>query len=952
MSGKVPDSTAAAEEAVDEYLRRVDAGEDVDCDAFIAAHPNCAEELRSFFNGAELFERLAKRSALESSAETVVVASGVEPIAQAGSEPWSKLPTTFGRYRVDKCLGHGAMGAVYRAHDSQLDRPVALKIPKLTKAASSDMQQRLVREARAAAILKHPNLCRVYDVDQTDGTWFIAMELVEGRPLSNYIRSGKPPSLRIAATLVRKMALAMQVAHDQGVIHRDLKPSNILIDQHGEPIVMDFGLSFRPVQSGQERLTQDGTLVGSPAYMSPEQARADSKAIGPASDIYGLGVIFYELLTGQLPFTGSVLAILAKVLSEPPTPVNTLRPEIGDDLAAICHRMLAKQPSERFASMNDVANALAKWLKKAAAPRPAGSEKTPTATDQSASPESNDGLIITAKRSLKAHDYEQAAQLLEQIPYSQHTDETAALLHKAQDLRDEVMWLIADMDQAVGLHQLEELPVTLKRLLQLKPGHKRAKELLARLESYGKADDVRYRYSSEGDLLPARSEDGVFSGFSRSLALTLSLALAVFAAVTWFTWSYLSRSHTDPTVPQLNTESQPASRLPTAASEAKKSAPAIPGAKLPADRTTGVAAATETDPDRAVAAWSLSINGVVDIDVAGNAQVLSGPDTKLPSQPLKVIKLHFGEKGPTTLKDADLQQLTALKSLSVLGIANAPAVSDEGVRPLKSLTSLESVSLYATNVGDDSVRILAGLPKLNTIQLNETKVTDAGVAQLSQLPNLRYLAVGPLISDEGVKALSMNKELLSLTLRSPTITDRGFALLEGHPALDQLFIGHLSQVTPDALSVLRTLPKLTGIDIHGRMLTEIGVSHLAAISTLKSLTIIQQATGQQLASLKAIQSLEHLGIQNTNMTDADFTLLPEINGLTSLRILGAKITDESVEPLARRRGLMSLELWRTGITEAGIARLKQLAPNLNVIAEVSAPSASTVTPAAASQPVK
>lgn len=159
-------------------------------------------------------------------------------------------------------------------------------------------------------------------------------------------------------------------------------------------------------------------------------------------------------------------------------------------------------------------------------------------------------------------------------------------------------------------------------------------------------------------------------------------------------------------------------------------------------------------------------------------------------------------------------------------------------------------------------------------------------------------------------------------------------------------------LTPDALRVLCTLPKLTSVLIHGRMLTEVGVSHLAAASTLKSLTIVQQATDQQLSNLKAIPAMEHIRLMNTNLTDAEFAQLPELSGLKTLRISGATITDASVESLARRRSLTSLELWRTGITESGIARLKQLAPNLNVIAKVSAASASTATPTAAGQPVK
>jgi predicted Ser/Thr protein kinase len=281
-----------------------------------------------------------------------------------------QLPERFGRYRILKLLGRGGMGAVYLARDTQLDRDVALKVPRFDANAEANALSRFQQEARSAATLHHPNICPVFDVGAIDGVHFLTMAFIEGKPLEQWIRAGKPLTPRQIAALVRKLALALHEAHRKGVIHRDLKPANIMMDRRAEPVIMDFGLARR-CQGGDARLTQAGALMGTPAYMAPEQVSGDLDAMGPACDIYSLGMILYELLAGRTPFTGDVMAILTRVLLEEPPRPSAFRPGVDPELERICMRALAKKPADRFASMADFAAALTDYLRAGGTPQPA-----------------------------------------------------------------------------------------------------------------------------------------------------------------------------------------------------------------------------------------------------------------------------------------------------------------------------------------------------------------------------------------------------------------------------------------------------------------------------------------------------------------------------------------------------------------------------------------------------
>ena len=284
--------------------------------------------------------------------------------AQASTD-FDTLPVDFGRYHVTEKLGEGGMGSVYLAHDSQLNRKVALKMPKFARSNVSKLVERFYREARSAATLSHPNICPVFDAGEIDGTHYMAMGYVQGRSLSDFTRTEKRQTIRSAVRTVRKVAIALQDAHAHGVVHRDLKPGNIMIDHRNEPIVMDFGLACQADQESDSRLTQDGAILGSPAYMSPEQLEGKVDKIGPACDIYSLGVVLFELLTGELPFkgTGSIMSIIGEVFSkETPDPADS-RENLDPRLSLICQKALAKEAENRYESMLVFAEELTLFLK-------------------------------------------------------------------------------------------------------------------------------------------------------------------------------------------------------------------------------------------------------------------------------------------------------------------------------------------------------------------------------------------------------------------------------------------------------------------------------------------------------------------------------------------------------------------------------------------------------------
>ena len=271
----------------------------------------------------------------------------------------SDVPKRIGRFEVRLRLGAGAFGAVYRAYDPLLDREVALKVPHASTVQSETRRARVLTEAKAAAQLRHPNIVPIYEAGRDGDTYYIASAFIEGQTLEDAI-AVKRPDFHQAAKLAMDLAGALQYAHELGVVHRDVKPANIMLDGKSNPLLMDFGLAR--LEAAESRLTHDGTVLGTPSYMPPEQAAGQLELVGPASDQYSLGVVLYELLCASTPFSGPPTMVISLVINQEPPSPRKENPAIPKDLETICLKAMSKQREHRYANCQAMAEDLRRWL--------------------------------------------------------------------------------------------------------------------------------------------------------------------------------------------------------------------------------------------------------------------------------------------------------------------------------------------------------------------------------------------------------------------------------------------------------------------------------------------------------------------------------------------------------------------------------------------------------------
>jgi serine/threonine-protein kinase len=334
--------------ALEDALRRQAAGEKVDLDALAQQQPDLIDELRQLLAVGQVLD----------------FAQSIDPrrtagFASAAAEP-TPLPRSLGDYELIDELGRGGMGVVYKAWDRRLKRYVALKMVLRGLSASAADLARFRSEAQAAAGLTHSNIVPVYQVGEHEGQAYFMQKYVPGQTLAELVAAGPLPQ-RQAARHVAAIARAVQHAHDKGILHRDLKPSNVLLDENEQPLVTDFGLAKRV--EGDPSLTGSGNILGTPSYMAPEQTQPGAHPPGPAADIYSLGAILYELLTGRPPFlAASAVETLLLVRSEEPVRPSLLNPQLDLDLELICRKCLEKQPEHRYDSAGALAADLEAYL--------------------------------------------------------------------------------------------------------------------------------------------------------------------------------------------------------------------------------------------------------------------------------------------------------------------------------------------------------------------------------------------------------------------------------------------------------------------------------------------------------------------------------------------------------------------------------------------------------------
>jgi len=322
--------------------------------------PACETALATLDDLTDPFLLPMRRAVLEDvRAEQPVPGELLAAVQSFGAAP--RHPRRLGKFELLEELGVGSFGHVFRARDTELGRTVAIKLLRAGGLASREEVDRFVREARSAAQLQHPGLVAVHETGQTEeGLFYLVEEFVQGETLAARLSAGGF-DFRQAADLIAAVADALDHAHRHGVIHRDVKPSNIQLDAEGRPHLMDFGLAKR--DTDESPMTLDGEMLGTPAYVSPEQARGESNRVDGRTDVYSLGVILYELLTGERPFRGNRQMLLLQVLHDEPRPPRQLNDKVPRDLETVCLKALAKAPARRYATAQELADDLRRFLR-------------------------------------------------------------------------------------------------------------------------------------------------------------------------------------------------------------------------------------------------------------------------------------------------------------------------------------------------------------------------------------------------------------------------------------------------------------------------------------------------------------------------------------------------------------------------------------------------------------
>jgi serine/threonine protein kinase len=361
-----------------EYMLRQDMGDQPTTTEYLERFPNLAKQLGDLFEVLDAIEDTAPFSTNVDEARLSTFDQIAEPDSVGGGAPAAMLRPSndFGEYELIEEIARGGMGVVYKARQRKLDRIVALKMIRADQFDSRSAVLRFQNEAQAAAKLDHPGIVAIFDVGDLDGQPYLSMAYIDGEDLAARICHGRMGPQE-AARIVRDVSQAIQHAHERGIVHRDLKPPNILLDASDRPRVTDFGLARRvDVPTG---LSIDGSIIGTPSYMSPEQASGQTSRVGPACDIYSLGAVLFHLLTGRPPFVGAnLLEIIRQVCEKPAESPRAIDSSVPVALERVCLKCLAKEPEQRYATAGAVAVDLDRYLQESALSIPSSPNRRAT----------------------------------------------------------------------------------------------------------------------------------------------------------------------------------------------------------------------------------------------------------------------------------------------------------------------------------------------------------------------------------------------------------------------------------------------------------------------------------------------------------------------------------------------------------------------------------------------
>lgn len=640
-----------------------------------------------------------------------------EPVTRLSGhddEPGFAPPTAegdvgrLGKYRVMKALGRGGMGLVYLAFDERLERQVALKVMLPHVAADASAKARFLREARAAARISSDHVVQIFEADEIDGVPFIAQQYLQGCPLHQHLQEGGPPSVRQVVRVARETAVGLAAAHALGLVHRDIKPANIWLEGGGRVKILDFGLA-KPVEVvGDDHITPTGAVLGTPAYMAPEQGMG--KSVDGRADLFSLGCVLYQLVTGRVPFARTTLmGTLTAVATEEPTAVRELNPRVPPDLATLVHRLMAKEADDRPASATEVADELdciARTLDSANGdPTPRGRrwwKRPPVLVGAGLF-----GVLLAV-----------AGVIVIKIT---NKDGTVTELKVPDDSTIEV----------------DGKPVTPDPKKEVKDPDRAAAEVLTRHPV-----KLKLRLASDklADVWPGQPlPDGPFAvveiAFQDGEPLPKGYATEVFV----------------PTVAGLKSLTVIQDwwrKLRLSKADLEKLADSPVGAGLTSVDALMVRFTPQT---LAVLKKFPKLTGFgmdaaeVDDDLLLRVQKEFPPLTYL-------LADNLGKSGKVTAKGVAV--VTGFP-LRVLSLSNWPTVDRQFCRSLAAMPDLTHLFLYDVGIDDDDAAELAKCPKLSATTFTKSRLTDEGLTRLASLSTLRGTDLsGTKVTEDGVKKLS------------------------------------------------------------------------------------------------------------------------------------------------------------------------------------------------------
>lgn len=804
--------------------------------------------------------------------QNTVMSTASMAASEDGSEEEEpdQIPEYLEHFRILKLLGKGGMGAVYLAEDTRLGRQVALKTLRRGLAKKRAARERFFREARLAATIEHDHVVPIYYVGESGGIPFLAMPYLKGKSLEELLRNHRKLPLRYVLHLGMQIASGLAIAHEKGLIHRDIKPSNLWVEPFagGRIKILDFGLA----RSNEDdmTLTQSGVILGTPAFMAPEQAKGEK--VDARADLYSLGVVLYRMATGQLPLSGSdTYSMLVALATESPRPILELAPDLPPSLADLIMRLLAKDRDQRPASARDVVrqlkNILETW-------KTAGQPPSP----HTAMPLGQLALPLAQPVPAPAKELEAANNPWTSLALSQDTSSPETPLRTQRQSRRSRPYLpllvafgIAGLAVLILLgaitiiirdksgKEIARLEIEEGSTIEVKDG--------GRIVKVWPQTDTKARSNTSGNSKPPGAIGNLEKDPDRRAALWV---LSVGGSI----------------------------RIRLAGQNNQ----IIPVTNLPAEPFELCEVNLNYNPR------------VTDNDLAYFGE-LKG---------LTVLHLRG-----TKITDAGLFYLKKLKSLKDLDLVDCKHISDGGLSHLRELTNLDRIWVYATPIGNDGLIHIKELKNLTSLNVGYTKVTEAGLDHILELKNLTYLHIGGAkITDAGVARLKELKALRHLDINGNPITDAGLAHLKDLPDLIWMNLS-TTEITDVGLIHLQEMKKLTRLEFRkNKGLTDAALVHLGKMSQLTTLVLEElNITDAGLIHLKGLKNLTHLSLAGTPVTDAGLAHLNSMRSLDDLNLSNTRVSDRSLAWIGLQPGKERISLIKTRISREGYESLKKTHPH-------------------------